>query len=858
MRLTYLLVCKSWASNRLRTALTVLGIALGIALVVAIQVLDHNTIRSRQLQGRGEQGNFDFELVPRAADTAPELVLAQLGEAPGVADTAAIGFAPVAVRQPDGDAQVPALLHGLLPLPSGEFGHYVVADGRDLGPLDGDQAVLVGSALAEQLQLRLGTELELAAVAGPASRCRGGQRVPVDGESVAPAPRRVRVQGILAPERLGARALGMVVVGSFPLARALAPAGGVVYQVRRAPGANVDALGQRLVEAHVVADARQSMLGEAADERAFRNGVKVLGCLALVLGMFVVFQTLSQSLLERLRAIGILRCLGLTRRAIGFVFLAEASLLAALGALLGIGLGLLLAWWFQALEVSTLGFGKKLVGFEVPVGLVAWTAGLGVLFTLAGAWFPLHRARGVTALRVLSARGLEDGTTFAQAGVHRFLFVLLVVLLPLAYLLMTPLLAADQGETLVVLAQLGGMVLLFGGVLLIAPGVVRWFGRPLLWVLARRAPLVAFLADRSLARDAGRIAASVCGLAVVLLAYVGLEHLTASLRGEVEAFGAVAMDRRVFVAGPAMTPEVAATAATAPGVAQVTLFEGNVSVPFPLSGVRVDALARPGMPFAADPARADRYQATRSLVVSTRLAKLRRLTAGDFVAVPTDDGARAYEVLAVADAPGFFPDERAFAVTAPHWLREDFCVGAQSVERIAVDLTPDANPWQVMAALSEPLPQLNWRKTGAEIVAYLLRDVTRDFFLFEVLLALILGVSAVGLVNGMTLAALGRAREIGVLRALGMTGRTLRARFLAEGAVIACLAAALALVLSLPLGAVLVAGLGRVAGLDAPLVVPWGHLAMVPVFALLVGLATSLVPGWRIVREDPADAVRYE
>ena len=45
------------------------------------------------------------------------------------------------------------------------------------------------------------------------------------------------------------------------------------------------------------------MLGEGADERAFRNGVKVLGCLALILGMFVVFQTLSQSLVERLRQI---------------------------------------------------------------------------------------------------------------------------------------------------------------------------------------------------------------------------------------------------------------------------------------------------------------------------------------------------------------------------------------------------------------------------------------------------------------------------------------------------------------------------------------------------------------------------
>jgi putative ABC transport system permease protein len=464
----------------------------------------------------------------------------------------------------------------------------------------------------------------------------------------------------------------------------------------------------------------------------------------------------------------------------------------------------------------------------------------------------------VTALRVLAARGLEGGSGFALAGVHRFLFLLLVVLLPLAYLAMTPLLAADRGETLVVLGQLAGMVLLFGGVLLAAPRAVRWLGRPVLAILARRAPLIAVLADRSLARDAGRFAASVCGLAVVLLAYVGLEHLTASLRGEVEQFGADAMTYRVFVAGPPVTPEVAASVADLPGVRSVEPFEGQVAVPFPLSGLAVEHLLGDGRPFAGDPARADRYAGTRSLVISKRLARLRGLAVGDFVAVPTDEGARAYEVLAVGDAPGFFPDERAFAVTAPHWLVQDFCLPAAAVERIAVTIEPGRNPWEVMAGVSERLPHVTWRKTGAEIVAYLLRDVTRDFFLFEVLLAMILVLAGVGLVNSMTLTALGRAREIGVLRALGMTNRTLRALFLAEGLVVACLASLLALLLSLPLGFVLVRGLGRVAGLDAPLVVPWQHLALVPVFALVVGLLSALVPGMRAVREDPAVAVRYE
>ena len=68
----------------------------------------------------------------------------------------------------------------------------------------------------------------------------------------------------------------------------------------------------------------------------------------------------------------------------------------------------------------------------------------------------------------------------------------------------------------------------------------------------------------------------------------------------------------------------------------------------------------------------------------------------------------------------------------------------------------------------------------------------------------------------------------------------------------------LAWVLALPLGFVVVLGLNRVAGLDAPFLVPWFYLALVPVLALLTGLISATVPGSRAVKIPPADAVRYE
>ena len=166
--------------------------------------------------------------------------------------------------------------------------------------------------------------------------------------------------------------------------------------------------------------------------------------------MFVVFQTLSHSLVARVRQLGLLRCLGAGVGAITRIFLFDALLLGVVGAALGVLLGLGLALLLQNAQISSLGVGKAWDTFDVPLFPVLWTAGLGVLFTLAGAMFPLIRARAVPALDILQSRGLapgsDDGVDLLK-GVHLWMFLLLVLALPLAYLAMTPLAVEEAQET---------------------------------------------------------------------------------------------------------------------------------------------------------------------------------------------------------------------------------------------------------------------------------------------------------------------------------------------------------------------------------------------------------------------------
>ena len=90
MSLTSFIVSRNWASSRLRILLTLVGVAMGVAIVVAIYVMDFNTIQSRLLQQDPQRGWVDLEVLPKAVDVAPEEVRADLLAREGVEDLSLI------------------------------------------------------------------------------------------------------------------------------------------------------------------------------------------------------------------------------------------------------------------------------------------------------------------------------------------------------------------------------------------------------------------------------------------------------------------------------------------------------------------------------------------------------------------------------------------------------------------------------------------------------------------------------------------------------------------------------------------------------------------------------------------------
>lgn len=866
MRLTFTVVWKSWASNPLRTALTVLGIACGVAIVVAIHTMDHNTVLGQRPE-QPDRGVVDLEVLVTDPTADRGEVQRALAAREGVGAVGLWHQVPRLGLTATGKPKVDVRVYGLAPLGDPAFSHYLVRNGQDLEPGDAD-GILLGERQAHDLGVGVGDRVTLAtAKTNRIIVCEDGKPTPVEISGPALEPRQVTVRGLLAYERVGRDNFGQVAVASYDLASRLHPAGATKFQILRDRGADLDRLRQGLVDAgYAVEDRRSAMVGERADERAFRNGVKILGGLALVVGMFLVFQTLSQSLVERLRQLGLLRCLGASRRAVASIFLLDAVAMGVMGASMGVGLGLLLAKVLQHYRVSSLGVGKDWTTFVIPWGPVLWTVALAMLFTLAGASFPLWRARQIPPLAILQAHGVEPrgGRGWALRGVNVFLFVLLVLFLPAAYFAMTPLVSAEGEETLIVLGQIGGLIFVFGGVLLLAPKLVAWVGQLLLWPMRRIWPLPGFLVTKNLLRNPGRLAASVCGLGIVLVALIGLESITHALHGDVRRFAVDALDQRLFLEFDAtrpLSPVDAAALVEDPHVVAVEALEGRGLRPHLISGLAVEALARPGGPLADSAERQALYGRERCLVVSRRLAKMQGLSVDDAITLQNGREKFTYRVLAISDRAGFAPDEPAWAVASPTWVRRDFCLPEANIAHLVLHLANDRpNPREgLVARLRERLGDRILKvKHGRGLRDYLLRDVQQDFWLFHLLLAMILGMSVLGLLNSLTLAAVGRSREIGVMRALGLGVRPLRRVFLLEGALVGILASLLALGLGVPLGRLIVTGLNAVAGLDAPYVLPTNWFYLVPAIGLAAGLVAAILPGRRASRHDVAAAVRYE
>jgi putative ABC transport system permease protein len=839
------------ASRPARSFTAALGIAVGIATVLSVQVIDRNTILTQErLAAQQALGRPDVEIRPLAPGLPPG----------GAAPTAFAGdrdlesfcglfFGSVAATRAGDPAPRELALAGVGPLAVPVFSAYEVGQGRDLAGAEADEALLPAEFAAE-LGWKLGDQVTLARLPSSRRTCKEGIWVdqPADGRGATPAaPRTFVIVGLLSAGGLGgARRIVVPFESGAALFRdtPLLP----LWLGRLRSESVYDDLRARLKESFAVEKPKASLIGERIDQRAFRKSLRVTSCLALLLGLFVIYNAFSLALVERVREIGLLRAIGMRRGEIARAVLLEGLLLALLGALLGLLLSAGLVAFMMARRITTLGAGKPIAMVEIPWDLVALVVGLGMLFALLGMAAPLLRARSLSVIEALRAGRLALRTDPGfSLRVGTFLGVPL--LFPLLYELATPPLGERQGEVHRIVLAISAVVALFFVVLLAFPApvqrVVEWLVRP--WRPAL--PVEARLAEAAVRGARQRIQATLAGLAVVVAAVFIVRAVNDGFLDESARFAAVALDRRVYVQNREMTPAQAEEALHVPEVARVVPLSVEVKAPFDLRAidaavVRADA-ARAGLSDLV----VDEFARGETLILSTFLAREYGWRVGDPVALPTYGGSRSLRVGAITDAIGYLPDDRSYALIESGRMDHDYCLDGASARHWALELNDGADSGEVEAALRRRLPPAPDLKVRSDrtVTDFYLRDGRRDFYVFDVILWSTAALAAVGLLNSLAIALLERKREIGLLRTLGLTSRQVGNMLLVEALALGIVGGALATALAWPIGKLAVDAVRVISRLDLQFVpglaIVAGPFVTCVTFALLAALLPALHGG---------------
>ncbi|MET8447809.1 FtsX-like permease family protein [Streptomyces sp. NPDC005209] len=603
---------------------------------------------------------------------------------------------------------------------------------------------------------------------------------------------------------------------------------------------------------------------ENADENRkgigqFMNVIKyaMLGFagIAFLVGIFLIVNTFSMLVAQRTREIGLMRAIGSSRKQVNRSVLVEALLLGCVGSILGVGAGVGIAVGLMKI-MSSMGMDLSTRDLTVKattpvVGLV-----LGVIVTVLAAYLPARRAGKVSPMAALR----ESGTpTDGRAGWIRGLIGLVLTGAGTAALYAAA--TADKAKDGSLVLGAGIVLSLIGFVIigpLLAGGVVRVISA----VLLRAFGPVGRMAERNALRNPRRTgatgAALMIGLALVACLSVVGSSMVASATNELDkSVGAdfiVQGHQRIF-------PQAQHAMERTAGLAHVTNYkEVDATLTSP------DGKADDKGVTAADPSYADDLRRTTTegtlknaygtdaMAVGSDYAKKHGVHVGDTITVAFKHGRTAkLKVAAITD------DDTALDKGARYMsmaTMEKYVPKSQVPPNVIMFAkAKDGQEKQAYAALKASLKkwpqyevrdQTDYKQELKDQIGQLLNMVYG-------LLALAIIVAVLGVVNTLALSVVERTREIGLMRAIGLSRRQLRRMIRLESVVIALFGALLGLGLGMGWGAT-AQRLLALEGLNV-LEIPWPTIIGVFVGSAFVGLFAALIPAFRAGRMNVLNAI---
>ncbi len=605
----------------------------------------------------------------------------------------------------------------------------------------------------------------------------------------------------------------------------------------------------RLVD---IADQERSAAGMSA---AFELNLTAMSLLALMVGVFLIFNAISFSIVQRRNLLGRLRALGVRENELARLVLLEALVLALAGTLLGTFLGYWLGQGLTRIVAATV----SELYYEVSADAMSlsWAAVgkawiLGVAATLIAAWLPARQAAKTPPLTTLSRAALETRIR-VQLPWLAGLGILLVVL----------------GFT-IALAFPGGVFTGFAGLFILLPGAAMM--TPFVLQLAHRLLSRIHLrgiwriAIRDLDRHLSRLSTAAAALMVALAASVGVAVMVDSMHGAVSGWLQDLLTADIYIAAEGFEDGATlptAVVAEAPLIEQVADFSSYRNRTLHADGQRIILVAaklaapsRRGFHFVAgnNPglwAEFDRG----ALLVSEPLSYRLGLSPGDTLSLPTAAGMQDFRVAAVFRD---FASEHGRVFMAQQHFRRYWL--DERVNTIALFAKGGDTAGLLNAASTRFSGDHDLVFTAArEIYEASMAVFERTFRITDVLRLLSVLVAFVGVLSALMALQLERRKEYAILRALGLTRWQVSQLIVIESAALGLLAALLALPTGLAMAWVLTAAIQvRAFGWSMPFVVNASALIWTLLLGLAAALLASLYPAWRSAHRDPAPQLRED
>ncbi len=845
----------SWRRARRRPfqyILFVVGVAIGVAMMVSIDLANRSATRAFEISTDSIVGRATHQILG-APTGFPEEIYVELRRDLGYELSAPIveGY----VNSPNlGD--LPYRLVGIDPFAEAPFRDFFGGASQSEGELtrflSQPDTVIIAASAAERYGVALGDDIEI---------------------DLAGVGRTVQVVGLLeSSDGDESAALDGVMFTDISTAQEALGFVGVLSRV------------DLIVENEVDLDLIQGILPDgtrlettAASGNAIRQmtaafelNLTALSLLALVVGMFLIYNTVTFSVVQRRPLFGVLRCLGVTGQQLFRLILSEAIVLSLIGSLIGLVLGIFLGRALVGLITQTITNFYFVVNVR-SITIDFWSLGKGVFFgvlaALIASFFP-----ALEALRTTPNASLRRSTLESKVG--RFLPYMVIgwgVLLVLGGVLL------QITDNLIV--SFAGLFAILFAFALVTPPVTMWLLQAAVPLLQSVAGAVGRMAARDIMRSLSRTSVAIAALMTAVSVIIGVSIMIGSFRVTVVSWLNQTLQADIFISPPSLStsqvsgeiqPDLVAEMAAWPGIngiataRSVRVLAPDFGRDLNLIGVGGDRDVSQGQrTFAWAPDGATQESVRAQFIAGEGVIISEPLVLKEGISYPpaplvlaTAEGEKSYPILAV------YYDYASDRGTV--WMDDDLYAadwGDRKISTVALFVEEASETEAIVLAMQDAFAgrqdlivqsNLSLRTNAIEVF-------DQTFAITNALRLLSIIVAFIGVLSALMSLQLERARELGVLRATGMTIRQLWQLTLVETGLMGLIAGVVAIPTGYALAWVLIYVINiRSFGWSLQMQLDPGYFWQALLVALVAALLAGVYPSYRLGQMAIASALRSE